>query len=123
MKRLIIIAGQVAFFILMSVLMNLLVSALGWKIPGSILGMFVVFFLLQAKILRLEWIETGAAWLLAELLLFFIPPSVGIVSYQSLMLHEGLQIVLIIVIGTAFVMVWSGLIAQSISKRKGHTRS
>ncbi|MED1721207.1 CidA/LrgA family holin-like protein [Mesorhizobium sp. M00.F.Ca.ET.186.01.1.1] len=123
MKRLIIIAGQVAFFILMSVLMNLLVSALGWKIPGSILGMFVVFFLLQTKILRLEWIETGAAWLLAELLLFFIPPSVGIVSYQSLMLHEGLQIVLIIVIGTAFVMVCSGLIAQSISKRKGHTRS
>ncbi|MGM0714762.1 CidA/LrgA family holin-like protein [Brevibacillus parabrevis] len=123
MKKLIIIAGQVAFFILMSVLMNLLVSALGWKIPGSILGMFVVFFLLQTKILRLEWIETGAAWLLAELLLFFIPPSVGIVSYQSLMLHEGLQIVLIIVIGTAFVMVCSGLIAQSISKRKGHTRS
>ncbi|EJL44216.1 holin-like protein CidA [Brevibacillus agri] len=123
MKRLLIIVGQVAFFIIVSALMNLLVSVLGWKIPGSILGMFVVFLLLQAKVLRLEWIESGAAWLMAELLLFFIPPSVGIVSYQSLMLHEGLQIVLIIVIGTAFVMACSGLIAQSISKRKEHSRS
>ncbi|MFP3393103.1 CidA/LrgA family protein [Brevibacillus sp. SIMBA_040] len=122
MKRLLILLGQVAFFIVVSIIMNALVSILGWKIPGSLLGMFVVFLLLQSKALRLEWIETGASWLLAELLLFFIPPSVGIISYQSLMLHEGIQIFLVIAFGTAFVMICSGLVAQSISKRKEHTR-
>lgn len=117
-KKLFAIIWQVAFFIIVTLLMNGLVSLLGLKIPGSILGMFLVFFLLQAKIVRLEWIETGAAWLLAELLLFFIPPSVGIISYQDLLKHEGWQILLAIVIGTAIVMAASGLVAQSISKRK-----
>ncbi|MGG1662326.1 CidA/LrgA family holin-like protein [Brevibacillus sp. NRS-1366] len=123
MKKWIKLLGQVGFFILISIVMNELVAILGWNFPGSILGMFIVFFLLQTKVLRLEWIETGASWLLAELLLFFIPPSVGIISYQSLMLHEGIQIFLVIAIGTAFVMACSGLVAQSISKRKEHTRS
>lgn len=123
MKKWIKLLGQVGFFIIVSLVMNKLVSILGWNFPGSILGMFVVFLLLQTKVLRLEWIESGASWLLAELLLFFIPPSVGIISYQSLMLHEGIQIFLVIAIGTAFVMACSGLVAQSISKRKEHTRS
>lgn len=115
--------AQAAFFVIVSMLMNALVAWLGINIPGSIIGMFVVFFLLQLKWIRLEWIEAGASFLLAELLLFFIPPSVGIISYQNLMLHEGVQIFFVIAIGTAIVMACSGLVAEAISKRKGHSRS
>ncbi|MED4584591.1 CidA/LrgA family holin-like protein [Brevibacillus choshinensis] len=117
------IIAQAAFFVIVSILMNALVAWLGLTIPGSIIGMFVVFFLLQMKWLRLEWIEAGASFLLAELLLFFIPPSVGIISYQNLMLHEGVQIFFVIAIGTAVVMASSGLVAQRIAKRKEHLRS
>lgn len=117
------IIAQAAFFVIVSVLMNALVSWLGLKIPGSIIGMFVVFFLLKQKWLRLEWIEAGASFLLAELLLFFVPPAVGIISYQNLMLHEGVQIFFVIVIGTAIVMGCSGLVAQRIAKRKEHSES
>ncbi|KQL44745.1 holin [Brevibacillus choshinensis] len=117
------IIAQAAFFVIVSILMNALVAWLGLTIPGSIIGMFVVFFLLQMKWLRLEWIEVGASFLLAELLLFFIPPSVGIISYQNLMLHEGVQIFFVIAIGTAVVMASSGLVAQRIAKRKEHLRS
>lgn len=123
MKKIIKIMAQAAFFVIVSMLMNALVAWLGINIPGSIIGMFVVFFLLQLKWIRLEWIEAGASFLLAELLLFFIPPSVGIISYQNLMLHEGVQIFFVIAIGTAIVMACSGLVAEAISKRKGQSRS
>lgn len=118
MRKWIKIIAQAAFFVVVSILMNALVAWLGLTIPGSIIGMFVVFFLLQMKWLRLEWVEAGASFLLAELLLFFIPPSVGIISYRNLMLHEGVQIFFVIAIGTAIVMASSGLVAQRIAKRK-----
>jgi holin-like protein len=117
------IIAQTGFFVIVSILMNILVEWLDIAIPGSIIGMFLMFFLLQMKWIRLEWIDAGASFLLAELLLFFIPPSVGIISYQNLMLHEGFQIFIVIAIGTAIVMAASGLLAQRIAKRKEHSQS
>lgn len=115
--------AQIAFLSAVAMAMNLLTSALHLKIPGSILGIFVIFFLLKAKIIRLDWVESGAKFLLAELLLFFIPSAVGMISYQSLLLNEGLQIVLVVCLGTLVVMSCSGLVAQIISKRKERVRS
>ncbi|RNB84826.1 CidA/LrgA family holin-like protein [Brevibacillus nitrificans] len=123
MRKWLKIMAQTGFFVIVSILMNILVEWLDIAIPGSIIGMFLVFFLLQLKWIRLEWIDAGASFLLAELLLFFIPPSVGIISYQNLMLHEGFQIFIVIAIGTAIVMAASGLLAQRIAKRKEQSQS
>lgn len=67
-------------------LMNGMTSLLHLKIPGSILGIALVFLLLQIKVLKLEWIDLGAKWLLSEMLLFFIPPAAGMIQYQTLLL-------------------------------------
>lgn len=114
---------QIACFILLSWVMNWLVAWLHLPIPGSILGMIVVFLLLQTKVLRREWLEAGSNWLIAELLLFFISPAVGIVGYRQLLLSDGLQIALVVGLGTVLVMMCSGWIAQSIAKRKESARS
>ncbi|MGV2805414.1 CidA/LrgA family holin-like protein, partial [Clostridium perfringens] len=87
-------------------------------IPGSILGIVVLFILLETKVLRLEWIELGANWLLAELLLFFIPAAVGIMKYFPMLEAEGLQILAVVLFSTVIVMVSSGLTAGFISSRK-----
>lgn len=43
-------------------------------LPGSVLGLLLLFLLLQVKIVKVEWVELGAALLLAQLLLFsFLP--------------------------------------------------
>lgn len=110
---------QVAGFMLLSLGMDQLAAWLNIGIPGSILGIVVVFILLEAKILRLEWIELGANWLLAELLLFFIPAAVGIMKYFPMLEAEGLQILAVVLFSTVIVMVSSGLTAGFISSRKG----
>ncbi|MEX3619372.1 CidA/LrgA family protein [Paenibacillus glucanolyticus] len=109
---------QVAGFMLLSMGMDKLAEWLHLGIPGSILGIAVVFILLETKILRLEWIELGANWLLAELLLFFIPAAVGIMKYFPMLEAEGLQILVVVLFSTVIVMVSSGLTARFISTRK-----
>ncbi|KOP66075.1 holin [Bacillus sp. FJAT-18019] len=109
---------QVAGFMLLSLGMDRMAKWLDWGIPGSILGIVVVFILLETKILRLEWIELGANWLLAELLLFFIPAAVGIMKYFPMLEADGLQILFVVVFSTIIVMVSSGLTAGFISSRK-----
>ncbi|MCS7459608.1 CidA/LrgA family holin-like protein [Paenibacillus doosanensis] len=116
------IMAQIIFFIFISYIMNQLVAWLHLPIPSSILGMIVVFLLLQTKMLRREWLEAGSSWLIAELLLFFISPAVGIISYRSLLMSDGLQIVLVVALGTVVVMVCSGLVAQLIARRKERAR-
>jgi len=109
---------QVAGFMLLSLGMDQLAAWLNIGIPGSILGIVVLFILLETKVLRLEWIELGANWLLAELLLFFIPAAVGIMKYFPMLEAEGLQILTVVLFSTVIVMVSSGLTAGFISSRK-----
>lgn len=108
--------GQVILFCLLSVFSSYLTSQFHLVLPGSIIGIFILFFLLQTNILRLEWVELGANFLLAELLLFFIPSAVGIMKYQNLLLTDGLQILLVIISGTILVMACAGLFACKLSQ-------
>ncbi|WP_028550536.1 CidA/LrgA family protein [Paenibacillus sp. UNC451MF] len=123
MKNTFKIIVQVLTLIIISIIMNKLVAWLHIPVPGSILGMIVVFLLLQTKVLRREWLEAGSSWLIAELLLFFISPAVGIVAYPKLLVSDGFQIVLVVGLGTIIVMVCSGIVAQSIAKRKERAQS
>ncbi|WP_410770535.1 CidA/LrgA family protein [Fontibacillus sp. BL9] len=109
---------QVAILVLFSLVMNYLAQWLHLPIPGSILGIIVLFALLKMNIIKLTWIEQGANWLLAELLLFFIPAAVGVMKYIPLLEHDGVQILIVVVSSTVIVMASSGLIASHIAKRK-----
>lgn len=107
---------QVSVLILFSLLGNSLVQWFRLPIPGSIIGLLLIFILLKLQIFHLEWIESGANWLLTELLLFFIPSAVGIIQYKSLIITQGSQFLLVILISTIAVMTSTGLIAELILK-------
>jgi len=109
---------QVAALMGFSLLMNKLAELLHLPIPGSILGIIVVFILLETGILRLEWIELGANWLLAELLLFFIPAAVGVMKYIPMLESDGVRILIVVIFSTFIVMASSGLLASRIAKQK-----
>ena len=50
-------------------------------LPGSVLGMLLLWGALEAGIVRLSWIDTGARALLAVLGLLFVPAGVGVIEY------------------------------------------
>ena len=80
---------------------------LNLPVASGVLGFFLLLFLLEMKWLKLAHVERGANLLLAELLLFFIPPVVGVIQYQDLLIASGWKILLVILISTALVMMVS----------------
>ncbi|OAB47722.1 holin [Paenibacillus antarcticus] len=109
---------QVAALMLFSMLMNQITSWLHIPVPGSIVGIVVIFILLETHIIRLEWIDIGAKWLLAELLLLFVPAAVGVMKYIPMLQTDGIRILIVVLISTFIVMVSTGLMATRISKKK-----
>jgi holin-like protein len=96
--------------------MNFLAEHLHLPVPGSLLGIIVIFILLQTNVIQLSWVDLGAKWLIAEMLLFFIPSAVGVIQYKSLMLSNGLRILLVIMSSSIMVMACAGVIAQKLAK-------
>ncbi|TBL79824.1 CidA/LrgA family protein [Paenibacillus thalictri] len=111
-------AVQVIFIYALYVLLDAAVNALHVPVPASIIGLALLFVLLKLGILKLRWIEKGANWLIAEMLLFFIPAAAGIIQFKDLMLENGIGIVLVLMLSTLAVMVTGGMLAQRMDNRK-----
>ncbi|MCF8564086.1 CidA/LrgA family protein [Alicyclobacillus tolerans] len=121
--KVILAAIQIAILYGFSLVGSLLSHWLHIDIPGSILGLILLFILLRLKVIRVEWLERGGNWLIANLLLFFIPPAVGVLSYQHLMETKGEYFVLVIALSTVLVMVSTGLVTEFLSRVERRRRA
>ncbi|TYR79848.1 CidA/LrgA family holin-like protein [Priestia megaterium] len=109
---------QVLFLTLVFLIGQSISQWLHLPVPGSIIGLLLLFLLLHFKIIKLKWIEQGGNLLIGELLLFFIPAIVGLMNYGDVLKSFGIQIIIIITVSTIIVMSLTGIIAEYISKRK-----
>ncbi|WP_233095975.1 CidA/LrgA family protein [Alicyclobacillus sp. SO9] len=103
---------QVTLLTLMSLLGELIVRVTHLHLPASLIGLVVLFLLLQLKIVKVEWFELGANLLLAEMLLFFVPSATGIVQYGGLVKTDGWRLLLVIGASTLCVMLISGVLTE-----------
>lgn len=85
-------------------------------LPGSIIGFLLLFAALMLKIYPLEWIDSGAHFLLAFLSLYFIPATVGVVEYGELFSGKGMLLIPIVVVSTFLTMAASGWVSQYAAK-------
>ncbi|MDF2791370.1 MAG: holin-like protein [Neobacillus sp.] len=116
--KLAIIVLQVLFIHVFLFLGAVLKAVIPLPIPGSMFGLILLFLALYFRIVKLEWVEKGAKWLMAELLLFFVPSAVGIVNYDDILSLQGAEIVLLIGISTVIVLGMTALVAETITGRK-----
>ncbi|KZZ85117.1 MULTISPECIES: CidA/LrgA family holin-like protein [Bacillaceae] len=114
----ILLISQIAFIHCFYFLGVWLTGVFSLPIPSGMIGMAILLLALTFKIIKLEWVEKGAAWLLAELLLFFVPSAVGIVDYTELFGWIGLQMLGIILISTFLVMGATAFTAERINNRR-----
>lgn len=118
MTQIIRMITQIIILFLISLSTNKFADFVNLKIPGTILGIILVFILLETKIIRLEWIETGANYLVGNLMLFLIPSAVGVIQYKDLLSENGLTLIAVIIISSITVMVFTGLFAQNMPRGK-----
>lgn len=108
MKKIGITLLQVGLIYLFLLLAIALKALLPIPLPTTIIGIGLLLLALHFKLVKLTWIEQGGRFLMAQLLLFFIPSAVGIVNYEELLSLDGLWVVLIIVTSTIIVLGVTG---------------
>jgi len=87
-------------------------------LPGNVVGMVILFLLLTTGMIPLGWIERGAKLLIKHLAFFFIPICVGLMTLGHFAMTEALFLMFVIVLSTCVGIVTTGLISQSMSKKK-----
>ncbi|WP_419878439.1 CidA/LrgA family protein [Brevibacillus centrosporus] len=85
-------------------------------IPGSLIGMGMLFLCLQLGWIRLSWVQAGATLVFSQMILFFVPAIAGIMQYPWLLGVKGLLVLIIVVSGSALVMISTGVIAERMFK-------
>ena len=72
---------QVALYIGFFLVAEQLVNWLRLPLPANIVGMLLLLALIMLRVMPLDWVKAGSSWLLAEMLLFFVPAVVAVVNY------------------------------------------
>lgn len=78
-------------------------------IPGAVAGLALVLLLLVSGKLKPTTMRGGAQWLLADMLLFFVPAVLAVLDHQEFLGIVGLKILAVIFGGTAAVMCATAL--------------
>ena len=87
-------------------------------IPGSIVGMLLLFLLLQFKVLDLSSIENVSGFFLDNMAIFFIPAGVSLIKSLDLIRENVLVLLLAICLSTLIVMYTTGIIVEKMIKKK-----
>lgn len=91
---------------------------IGGMIPGTILGMIVMFCALQFRVIKEDDVKGAAGALLKDMMLLFIPISVGLMVAMDAIGGNLWKIIVILVSTTILVIGLVGFIQQKLGNRK-----
>ena len=94
--------------------MDVLRQHFGWSMPAGLLGFGLLAAGLFSGLVKVQWLKVGTNWLLAEMLLFFVPAVLVVTEYPELIAHQGLRIVAVIIASTLCVMVATALAVDRV---------
>jgi len=75
------------------------------RVPPLISGIAIALVLMALGLLKRDWVNDGATWLIREMLLFFIPVAIAVLQYKQELSGKLLSIMIVIIGSTACVMV------------------
>ena len=90
----------------------LLSKILHLPLPGTIVSLLLLFLMLQFKVLKLEKIENAGNFLLLNMTIFFMPPTVKIIDSYELLEKDLFKIIVIIIVSTFLTMGVTGKVVQ-----------
>ncbi|MFI3379393.1 CidA/LrgA family protein [Mammaliicoccus sciuri] len=108
---------QICMIYFITILGSWIQDTLNIPIAGSIIGLVILFLLLQFKIIKEEWIKDGANLLLSTMIFFFIPSIVGAMNLVDQINAQFIFLIVLVIASTCIVALSSGYIAEKMLKR------
>ena len=107
------------FLILLFYLLGCFVAALiGNFVPGSVIGMILLFCALSLKWVRPGHVKKVSMVLLDNMMLFFSPVGVGLITSYTLLSRYMLAIIVASLVSTVLVIAVVGLVEQKLESKK-----
>ena len=95
---------------------NFLIKVTGIPFPAPILGIVVLFILLQFNIIKREWIKDICEFMLKYMPLLFVPLSVGIVAYYGIIEKNFLPILINVIGTTTLTLLLTAMFVENVIK-------
>lgn len=107
---------QLMIILVAYILGVILQSALSLPIPGTVLGLIILFLGLYSGIIKVEMIEDMCEILISHMSFLFIPAGVGLITSFSLINGKIIVFSLIILISTVIVWVVTAYVVKFLRK-------
>lgn len=114
--RIIVQIGLLALFYLIGATIQ---QYFNLVIPGSVIGLVILFLCLFFNIVPEKFVRDGASFMTKHLIVFFIPATVGIINYYDLFIGRGFWLIVITIVSSLIVLVTSGYVSDKLAARKG----
>jgi holin-like protein len=99
-------------------LLGLLIQkATSLPLPANVIGLILFTACLFLKIVKIEWVEASAQFLLKHMLLFFLPFVVGTMAWFGEIRNSALAIIGGILLSTLLSLAATGWITQWLERR------
>ena len=110
------IVGEIFSFLITQVFPNIL-------IPGSLLGMILLFLLLILKIIKYEWIELVGTFFINNMGFFFVPSVISLLAYFDIIKPVLGKLILILFASFCITFIFVGYSAKlALSSIQQRTR-
>lgn len=86
-------------------------------LPGTILGMLILFVLLWTKVLKVKSVEKVCDFLILNMIIFFLPPAVELLEYMTLLKTGFFKILVLLIVTTVITMVVTGKTVEYCIKK------
>lgn len=87
-------------------------------IPGSIIGIIILFLLLKIGIIKIDKVEDISNFLLDNMAIFFIPAGVSLIQSLDIISSNIIVLAITIIISTILVMGVTAIVVEKMIKRK-----
>ena len=98
------IFAQIGLICVFWVIGEIITWAFNLPIPGAIIGMVLALIALASGKLSILSMKRAADWLIAEMLLFFVPAVLALLNHKEFIGLLGIKILVVILGGTFVVM-------------------
>lgn len=88
----------------------------GWPIPAGVIGLALLLLLFASGRVKPAALQLGAGWLMAEMLLFFIPALMSLLDYGAMLRQDGWRILLVIMCSTLMVMLATAFTVEFVCR-------
>lgn len=87
-------------------------------IPGSIVGIIILFSMLQLGIIKIESVEDISNFLLDNMAIFFVPAGVSLIQSLDIIGSNVIVLSISILVSTVLVMYVTAIVVDKMIDRK-----